>query len=329
MQSEEPESIRDDYDSPWKEAVEHYFPEFMAFYFPEANTQINWAQGFEFLEQELRALSQDAELGKRFVDKLAKVTLLNGDDKWVYIHIEVQGTPQTEFAERMFVYNYRIYDHYRRPAVSMAVLADEQANWKPDRFGYEALGCRHTLEFPVAKLTDYQEQLEALLASANVFAIITAAHILTQRTRENPQARYDAKFRLLRLLYQNHWDKQRVIDLFWVLDWLMRLPEELERQLRYEIEAIEERENMRYVTSFERFAKEEGRQEGWQEGRQEGLLEGEVKLLKKLLERRFGDLPAWVSDKLLAAKEQDLERWGEAVLNSPSLSSVFNDSATH
>ena len=23
----------DEYDSPWKDAVEHYFPEFMAFYF--------------------------------------------------------------------------------------------------------------------------------------------------------------------------------------------------------------------------------------------------------------------------------------------------------
>ena len=25
----------DDYDSPWKDAVEHYFPEFIAFYFPD------------------------------------------------------------------------------------------------------------------------------------------------------------------------------------------------------------------------------------------------------------------------------------------------------
>jgi len=26
----------DHYDSPWKEAIEHYFPEFMMFYFPDA-----------------------------------------------------------------------------------------------------------------------------------------------------------------------------------------------------------------------------------------------------------------------------------------------------
>jgi hypothetical protein len=56
---------------------------------------------------------QDAELGKRFVDKLVRVTLLNGDEKWIYIHIEVQGTRQAEFAKRIFVYNYRVCE--RRP----------------------------------------------------------------------------------------------------------------------------------------------------------------------------------------------------------------------
>ena len=77
------ETIADDYDSPWKEAVEHYFPEFMEFYFPEAFTEIDWSKEQVFLDQELRAVVQDAELGKRFVDKLVRVTLLNGDEKWI------------------------------------------------------------------------------------------------------------------------------------------------------------------------------------------------------------------------------------------------------
>jgi hypothetical protein len=36
-----------------------------------------------FLDQELRAVVQDAELGKRFVDKLDRVNVLNGDEKWI------------------------------------------------------------------------------------------------------------------------------------------------------------------------------------------------------------------------------------------------------
>ncbi|MFI3197386.1 MAG: cytosolic protein, partial [Methylococcaceae bacterium] len=230
------ETVNDNYDSPWKEAVEHYFPEFIEFYFPEANAQIDWSKEHFFLDQELRAVVQDAELGKRFVDKLVRVTLLNGDEKWIYIHIEVQGTRQAEFAERMFVYNYRLYDRYRRPIASMAVLADEHANWRPDYFSYGVLGSETSIRFPIAKLTDYHDKVNELLAADNSFAIVTATHILTQRTRKNDEERYQAKRLLVRLLYQRKWDKQRVIDLFSVIDWMMRLPEELEQQLWQEIE---------------------------------------------------------------------------------------------
>jgi len=233
------ETVNDNYDSPWKEAVEHYFPEFISFYFPEAYTQIDWSKEHVFLDQELRAVVQDAELGKRFVDKLVRVTLLNGDEKWIYIHIEVQGTRQAEFAKRMFVYNYRIYDRYDKPVASLAVLADEHANWRPDYFSYSVLGSETSIRFPIAKLTDYHDKVDELLAADNSFAIVTATHILTQQTRKNDQERYNAKRLLVRLLYQRKWDKQRVIDLFGVIDWMMRLPEELEQQLRQDIETLE------------------------------------------------------------------------------------------
>ena len=38
-----PSNPADKYDSPWKEAIEHYFPEFMAFYFPDAYDGIDWS----------------------------------------------------------------------------------------------------------------------------------------------------------------------------------------------------------------------------------------------------------------------------------------------
>jgi hypothetical protein len=176
----------------------------------------------------------------------------------------------------MFVYNYRLYDRYRRPIASMAVLADKHERWKPASYGFEVLGCKHTLEFAVAKLTDYLDKAGELLASDNAFALITAAHILTQQTRKKDQARFEAKLRLVRILYQRYWDKQRVIDLFIVVDWLMKLPEWLDQQVWHEIETIEESEKMQYITSIERI------------GIAKGRLEGESRLLRKLLER-----PLW------------------------------------
>ena len=303
----------DHYDSPWKEAIEHYFPEFMMFYFPDAYAVIDWSKEHVFLDQELRAVVQDAELGTRFVDKLVRVTELSGEESWIYIHVEVQGTRQAEFAQRMFVYNYRIFDRYKKPVASLAVLADEHKHWKPTSYGYNVLGCRHTLEFPVAKLTDYDEKLDELLASENAFGLITAAHILTQQTRREDEERYKAKLSLLRILYERKWDKQRVINLFAVLDWLMTLPTWMESRIRKEIETIEETNKMQYITSIERI----------------GIAKGESKLLTRQLERRFGALPAWATEKLSNASESALEAWGEAILSAPTLEAVFHAYASN
>jgi hypothetical protein len=44
-------------DTPWKQILESYFPQFMAFFFPEAYRQIDWSRGFDFLDGELQKLN--------------------------------------------------------------------------------------------------------------------------------------------------------------------------------------------------------------------------------------------------------------------------------
>jgi len=203
----------------------------------------------------------------------------------------------------------------------MAVLADENKHWKPTSFGFDVLGCQHSLTFPVAKLTDYYDRVDELLSIDNAFALITAAHILTQKTRKESQARYEAKLRLVRLLYERQWDKQRIIDLFEVVDWLMKLPKWLETKIFQEIESIERKENMRYINSVQRMYMEKFRAEG--------VVTGEVKVLKKLLEKRFGSLPTWAIDKLENAAEQELDTWSESILSAETLMAVFDNDTTH
>jgi len=88
----------DDYDTPWKEAVSRYFPEFMAFYFPQAHAAIDWGRPYLFLDKELAQVAQDAELGKRLADQLVQVTALAGGQEWVLVHIEIQGGRDSNFA---------------------------------------------------------------------------------------------------------------------------------------------------------------------------------------------------------------------------------------
>jgi flagellar biosynthesis/type III secretory pathway protein FliH len=118
---------------------------------------------------------------------------------------------------------------------------------------------------------------------------------------------------------------------------MLHLPAEMDRQLWQDIQETEGETVMAYITSIERIGIEKGVQQGLhqglrqglQEGLQQGLQQGESRLLRKQLERRFGALPTWASDKLNSATEQDLEAWGEAVLTAPSLDAVFDNGATH
>lgn len=72
-----------DYDGAWKAALEQYLADFIAFFLPTAHAEIDWRRGYTFLDQELRQIVQDAELGRRRVDKLVQVWRLDGAEAWV------------------------------------------------------------------------------------------------------------------------------------------------------------------------------------------------------------------------------------------------------
>ena len=46
--------IPDEYDSPWKEAIEVYLRSIFSFCFPAYEGRILWGAGFEFLDKELQ-----------------------------------------------------------------------------------------------------------------------------------------------------------------------------------------------------------------------------------------------------------------------------------
>lgn len=68
---------------------------------------------------------------------------------------------------------------------------------------------------------------------------------------------------------------------------------------------------------------EKGKAEGRAEGRSEGKVEGEATLLERLLERRFGELPPSLRERILAADATAIESWAERFLNATDLHSIF------
>src|SRR5947209_14917547 len=166
-----------DYDSPWKEALDRYFEAFLALLFPAVHALIDWSRGYESLDKEFQQVVREAEVGRRYVDKLVKVWTKDGVECWVLIHVEVQTVREVEFPKRMYVYNYRVFDRYNKPVASLAVLADDEPNWRPTEYQQRLFGCEAGLRFPAVKLLDYAAHEAVLEASANPFATVVLAHL--------------------------------------------------------------------------------------------------------------------------------------------------------
>lgn len=98
----------------WKNILDELFPDFLAFFFPEIYRDIDLSAGYQFLDKELTKIIKNSAVGGRIVDKLVKVYLHDGSEKWLLIHLEIQGYPEENFPERMFIYNYRIFDRYHK-----------------------------------------------------------------------------------------------------------------------------------------------------------------------------------------------------------------------
>ncbi len=48
-------------DSPWKEVLEDLFEEFLEFFFPEVHRDLDFTQGYEFLDKELQQILVENE----------------------------------------------------------------------------------------------------------------------------------------------------------------------------------------------------------------------------------------------------------------------------
>lgn len=132
------------------------------------------------------------------------------------------------------------------------------------------------------------------------------------------------KRRLVQMLYRHGWTR-RVLDLFAVLDWMMRLPENLEQQLWQDIHALEGAQTMRYITSVERIGRRIGWREGHLAGERTGKREGRAALLAMQLSERFGPLDDDARARLDHADITLLERWAKRLLHAATLADVFDE----
>ncbi len=228
----------------------------------------------------------------------------------------MQSQHDADFAKRVFVSNYRLFDQEEKPVASLVILSDSSAEWRPSEYGYSVFGSHMQLRFPTVKLQDYRNRTAELETDTNPFAIVTLTHLKALETKGKNDIRYNWKGRLFRSLYHRAWKAEQIRHLYDFIDWMVDLPEELNDKLWEEMRQYEKENNMPYINSAERYGMKKGLEQGLEQGRQEGELQTLRTTIEEILKLRFGALPDEVREYIHhlsdSARLRHLQR--EAVL---------------
>ena len=269
--------ITANYDETWKEVIGDYFDSFLTFFYPEIYQQIDWTKNPISLDKELEQITASADSKTRHADKLFQVWLLDNQEVWILIHVEVQSQYDKEFSQRMFIYNYRAFDLYQKPVISLAILGDETNSWRPNSYQYGLGSSQLIFNFSSVKLLDYQwEELEQ---SNNIFAIVVMAHLKTKATNSNLSAREQWKWNLARLLYERGYNRKEIVDLYKVIDLMMALSQDLQLSFEEKLANYQEERKMPLLTNIEQRAIEKTTKQTLKQN------------IIKLVQVRFGNIP--------------------------------------
>ncbi|WP_186671157.1 Rpn family recombination-promoting nuclease/putative transposase [Sporosarcina sp. BP05] len=129
-----------DQDGLWKKVIADLFEDFLLFFLPDLYEKIDFTKPPDFLQQELFKVIIEKKKGRKIADQIVKVHLKDGQEKWILIHIEVQGDADLDFPKRMFQYFYRIYDRYDQEIVAMAIQTGADERIIPNAFEYAYFG---------------------------------------------------------------------------------------------------------------------------------------------------------------------------------------------
>ncbi|SMD08546.1 hypothetical protein SAMN04488101_11238, partial [Pedobacter nyackensis] len=158
-----------------KGAFEENFPDFLRFVYPDADQVLDFSKGIEFMDKELHAIipHRERKKDKRVADLLAKLYLKDGTEKWVLLNVEIEGGNDPEFAYRLYQYNYRIRDRYKKSVAAIAVFTGDEQQDRPTEYRDHLLGTALSFKYLTYHVFDHDER--TLLAIQNPFALIALA----------------------------------------------------------------------------------------------------------------------------------------------------------
>lgn len=223
---------RIEYDKSWKEVVTHLTKPFIEFFLSDLYEQIDWNIPPEFLEKELHN-AKNIKKSKRIVDKLIKVQLKNGEEKWIFIHIEFQTDSNKIIGLRMYEYYQLIRERYGKEIVALAIYTGISVPKEPNFYTQEYFGTSITYKFNSYEVINQKE--EELLANDNPFALVVLANLYLLQTQNDDVMRYNLKKKVYELGGNKGYSIDYLANLLIFVTELMKLPFELEEKFKREV----------------------------------------------------------------------------------------------
>ena len=279
----------------WKDLLARFFVPMLQSLLPDLARDIDPAREVVFLDKELRRLARftrQVEGGEpdenRFVDLLAQVPLLSGEEPWILLHAEVQGRGGNEdFPLRMHRYRGLLEGRYRRPVIALALLIEPLSKAQSSGvYRWEGYGTSVSYQFPVFRI--YEGDEEALKTSENPFDWAHLAGLRAWKSRGSEARKLDYLKEMLELLDGWGWSHADKAQLLTFMEGVIHLTgDESSREYEeWETALIQKREAGRmYVSIMERKGIEKGivlgeargEARGIQLGRTEGIVLGEAR----------------------------------------------------
>jgi hypothetical protein len=212
-----------DFDNNWKEVIEKHVREAVQFFLPVLDPEVDWTRTPVFLEQELRNIRRKTLKGrKKIVDKLIKVWLKNGEERWILIHIEIESSDDEGFNKRMFNYFSRAFDKYDVAIVALALLVGEKPPPSFNKYEIRNWGTYLTYGYDAYVVAHQNE--DELLASPNIFALFILANLYTIKTKDDMQRRLELKKKMYELAVERNIPLQTMDNLITFVFQIMTLP---------------------------------------------------------------------------------------------------------
>ena len=291
-------------DELWKELISGSFHDMLRSVLPEMARVADTSKPVRFLETELRRLARFTRRyssshpdSRKFVDILAEVPLVSGENAWILLHVEIQGRGGKEnFPLRMHRYRCLLEGRYNRPVAGLAILVQPiPADQAEGIYCWEGYGSRVLYEYPVFKI--YEGDEEALQKSDNPFDLTHYAGMQAWKQRGSDTRKLDYMKLLLAELDRRGWSHEAKMALLWFIEGVMHIEDDSAwNEWEEELEKRKETGEM-YVSLLER--------KGIKKGVQQGIQQGKIEMIREML--RWGDS----DEKILACARISSKEFAE------------------